>query len=601
MKKIYKYLLLTMLTMGTLFYSCETTELELITSPNALSPELADPEFMLNRIQMEFVRTITIFNNESADLARIDYMFGRNYFSNLGQTTLNGVWRNLYADMFPDIAAIEALHSSDNDLSLHLGISKTLQAYLLMQMVDFLGDIVYTQANNPVEFPNPELDDDQAVYTSALGLLDQAAGFLNNSSGSQIPLDLFYGNDTSKWLKLVNTLRMRANLTVGNYAAVLSQSNVIDDTADDFEFSYGTNELQPDTRHPDYEADYRADGANIYQSSWLVSLMVGPAGDEFAAFGLEDTTDPRRRYYFFRQNWRTPNNYGLLEDLLGLFGPVGDILVFSTGGDGQTLQCSIQDTPINLQFTPDEDIWCGLYLGYWIRHHGVDEGIPPDNFLRTAVGVYPAGGSFDGREDAFPYIGESISASFGQSVGLGKGGGGAGIEPIILASYVDFWRAEANLMLGNTAAASSNIEDGMTKSIAKVMSFGALDGSANMAEVPDATRVSGFIQSIIDQFDAADLTTAVDGTGFPVDKDKMDILGEQFFVAMFGGGGDAFNFIRRTGYPRTLSRNIEPNPGLFPRTFLYPGDEIGANPNVQQRTDLNTRVFWDQGVINPAN
>ena len=46
MKKMYKYLLLTMLAMGTLFYSCETTELEILVSPNALSPDQADPVFL---------------------------------------------------------------------------------------------------------------------------------------------------------------------------------------------------------------------------------------------------------------------------------------------------------------------------------------------------------------------------------------------------------------------------------------------------------------------------------------------------------------------------------------------------------------------------
>ena len=70
---------------------------------------------------------------------------------------------------------------------------------------------------------------------------------------------------------------------------------------------------------------------------------------------------------------------------------------------------------------------------------------------------------------------------------------------------------------------------------------------------------------------------------------------------MYGGGADAFNFIRRTGYPRTLARNIDPNPGLFPRTLLYPSSEVNANPNVSQRQDNATQVFWDSGVTNPAN
>ena len=64
----------------------------------------------------------------------------------------------------------------------------------------------------------------------------------------------------------------------------------------------------------------------------------------------------------------------LIEDVLGLFGPAGGVLIFNAAGDGETLSCSLQDTPVHLQFTPDEDIWCSLPLGYWGRTHGNDEG-----------------------------------------------------------------------------------------------------------------------------------------------------------------------------------------------------------------------------------
>ena len=42
MKRIFKYLMMTVLAAGTMFYSCETTELEDLASPNALSADLAD-------------------------------------------------------------------------------------------------------------------------------------------------------------------------------------------------------------------------------------------------------------------------------------------------------------------------------------------------------------------------------------------------------------------------------------------------------------------------------------------------------------------------------------------------------------------------------
>jgi len=597
MKKIYKYLLLTMLTSGTLFYSCETIELEQLASPNALSPAQADVDLLLNNIQMSYMGAMSSFNNLGGDLGRTDYMFGRNYFNNYGSGTVSGPWNSLYTSILPDISAIEGQHSAGNDLSYHLGVSKLMQGHLMMMLVDNLGDIVYTQANNPTEFPTPTLDNDQEVYTAAIALIDEALGYLNSVTTSGSALDLFYDGDISKWIKLGNTIKMRANLTVGNYAAVISASNVISSTADDFEFKYGTNILQPDNRHPDYNSDYRSDGANVYMSNWLMDLMVSQYGD----VGGAGHTDPRRRYYWVRQNWRTPGSYALYEDVDGRFGDAGNIYISNGDGDGQTLQCSLQAAPSHIEFTPDEEFWCSVKLGYWGRSHGNDEGTPPDGFLRTASGVYPAGGMFDGRADAFPYVGESISGTYGQKVGLGKGGGGKGIQPIILASYVEFWRAEANLLSGNDGAAATNMENAMTMSIAKVQSFGALDGAADFSQAPDATTVSDFIADIVAEFNAADLTTAVDGNGYPVEKDKMDILGEQFFVAMYGGAADSFNFIRRTGYPRTMARSLEGNPGSFPRSVLYPGGEIQTNPNIQQRTDLNTLVFWDSGTTNPAN
>jgi len=600
MKKLYKFLLISVLSSVTLFYSCDTVELEQLTSPNALSPEQADPDLLLNSIQLSYKNTQRTFQSVSADLGRINYMFGRNYLENYGDGTLNFVWTSFYSNNLPNLQAIAKidLANPDVDLSFHLGMAKTLQAHTLMQLVDFLGDVPFSEAGNPTEFPKPTVDDDATVYEAAIAMLAEAKAHFAGNPDIGTGTDLYYDGDASKWTKLVNTLEMRANLTTKNYLAVTTATGVIENTEDDFQFNYGTNVLSPDTRHPDYAADYTSSGANIYQSNWLMTLMIGGLDPE----ANSGSPDPRRRYYFYRQNWRTPGNISYIEDVEDRFGGgAGEIYGFTANGDGETLSCSLQNTPTHLQFTPDENLWCSLPLGYWGRVHGNDEGTPPDNFTRTAVGVYPAGGSFDFRADAFPFVGVSISATFGQAVGLGNGGAGAGIDPIYLASYVDFMKAEANLALGNTDVAADHFEAGMTKSITKVQAFGALDGAADKSQAPDAATIADFIADKVAEFNSATTTTALDGTGFPTAKDKMDLLGEQYFVAMYGGAGDAFNFIRRTGYPRTLSRSIDPNPGTFPRTVLYPSVEVSANGNILQRTDLNTTVFWDTGVVNPAN
>ncbi|MBT8272058.1 MAG: SusD/RagB family nutrient-binding outer membrane lipoprotein, partial [Bacteroidia bacterium] len=188
--------------------------------------------------------------------------------------------------------------------------------------------------------------------------------------------------------------------------------------------------------------------------------------------------------------------------------------------------------------------------------------------------IYPAGGEFD--DDAFG------------NVGLGTGAGGFGIEPIFLSSYVDFMRADAALSMNMAGQAATYLESAMTKSIAKVQSFGANDPDADLSFEPSSDDVAAYIANTVAAFNSAS------------GEDQWDVLGEQYFIAVFGGGTDAYNFYRRTGNPTTLQPNLEPNPGAFPRSFLYPSNEVIANPNIVQRTDNATQVFWDTNPAGPA-
>ena len=625
MKRIFKYLIMMVLASATMFYSCETMELEDLASPNSLSPDLADADLLLNNIQISFLSAMQDMQWNGASLGRISYMGGRVYYNNFGSGTISGAWYQLYASIMPDIAAIEGLNGEENLLAFHLGMSKAMAAHIMMGIVDSVGDIPWAEANNPTEYPSPSVSDDADVYAAALGMLDEAQGYLDAAGGGD---DMYYGGDASKWTKYVNTLRMRANLTTGNYSAALAQTNVIETAADDLQFNYGSQELQPDTRHPWYGSDYTTSGANIYQSSWLMDLMDGDQ-DEWmslwttwanSANYVQDgdahnhvaSEDPRRRSYFYRQTWITPGSNSLIfYNGYSYAWPVefgGD---FTSSANGETLQCSLQDQPFHLEFTPDGNFaplgsgvqigrWCGNFLGYWGRHHGNDEGTPPDNFTRTATGVYPVGGSYDNQPDVpdYGYWGSLGALPRGQ-VWQGNGGGGQGIWPIYLSSYVKFMKAEAALSSGDTGTAAMYFEQGVTESITKVLSFNSIDPDADSSQFPTSTKVAQFIVDRVAEFNAAPMTSTVGGPGnWPVEKDKMDVLGEQYFVAMYGGANDAWNFLRRTGHPRTLSRGLMDNTesGPFPRTGTYPSSEISANPSILQRQDNLTTVFWDSGT-----
>ena len=613
MKKVFKYLIMMVLASATMFYSCETMELEDLASPNSLSPDLADADLLLNNIQIAFLSAMQDMQWNGASLGRISYMGGRVYYNNFGSGTISGAWYQLYASIMPDIAAIEGLNGEENLLAFHLGMSKAMAAHIIMGIVDSVGDIPWAEANNPAEYPSPSVSDDALVYDAALAMLDEAQGYLDAAGGGD---DFYYGGDASKWTKYVNTLRMRANLTTGNYAAALAQTNVIETAADDLQFNYGSQELQPDTRHPWYAAGYQTSGANGYQSSWLMDLMDGETNDWYTTNvtdwtnGVDPINDPRRRYYFYRQTWLTPGNNSMIK----AFGAVY-MWPFDWGGDssnGETLQCSLQDQPFHLEFTADGDNafgegrWCSNFNGYWGRHHGNDEGTPPDGFTRTAVGVYPSGGSFDNLDDIHDYDSLGSLGAIGGTVGQvwqGNGGGGAGIWPIYLSSYVKFMKAEAALASGDAGSAAMYMEAGMNESITKVMGFSSVDAEADSSQFPTSGEVAAFVADVIAKFNAAPSSSALDGFGWPVEKDKMDILGEQYFVAMYGGANDAWNFMRRTGHPRTVSRGLMDNTesGPFPRTGTYPSSEISANPNILQRQDNNTLVFWDNGTTVISN
>ena len=118
MKKLYNILIVSLIVSTVGFYSCETVELENLASPNALSSEQADPDLLLNSIQLAYRNNQTTFNNNASGLARITVFGSRNYLQSLDGGTLNGVWSNVYSGMLPNYNAIVAINAANPDVCL---------------------------------------------------------------------------------------------------------------------------------------------------------------------------------------------------------------------------------------------------------------------------------------------------------------------------------------------------------------------------------------------------------------------------------------------------------------------------------------------------
>lgn len=567
MKKINNYIVFSLFATLTCLTGCETLELDITENPNALTDASANVDFFLNSIQEDFVRHLEGdanfdpndnfvsggntngdgLSNIGLELTRVDNLNGRQYLSAYQGSDFSDEWANAYTGILKDIRTMTPL-AEEADQGYHLGIAQFIEAYVISSMVDFFGDIPYGEAFEGVDNLNPSVDGGATVYEAAISLLDQAIANFQGSASSEPEYDLFYDNEYGLWVSAANTLKMKLYLqtrlvdasAINGFNAIIASGNYITDTDDDFEYKWGgSSASNPDTRHPRYGLNYQAAGAGDYMSNWLMNLM-------------NTTDDPRVRYYYYRQTPAVPGA--------------------GIAPDEEVLNCSLETAPqhyIDGGFT-----FCYLRDGYWGRDHGDTDGVPPDGFLRTTYGVYPYGGRFD--DDSF----EGISP--------GQGGAGAGITPITTATLVDFMIAEVAMAQNRPIDAVAAMEAGMRKSIAKAMSFGSLDSDADDSFAPSSGDVDTYVQDVVDAFDSADMAG------------KWDILGEQYLIAQFGMGVDCYNFYRRTGYPRTLQPNLEPDPGTFIRSMFYPTNAVNTNSNISQKPDQTQTVFWDNNTSAPV-
>lgn len=538
MKKILKSteLLIIIISMVA-FSSCETLELELREDPNALSISAANPDLLLNKIQTQFASTMHEFGTVGSEVSRLKWMFGRNYQDDAySASTFNGDWENSYQVILKNIQVMTPLAEAKG-LKKHIGIAQVIEAYTIVNLVDYFGDIPYSEALSTNNL-TPKLDAGKDVYAAALVLLDKAiVNFKATAPAS--PKDFYYNGNWTKWEKLANTIKLKIYIqtklvdatAISKFNAIIVTNNFIG-TGEDFEFQWGTSNANPDSRHPAYVANYTPSGVEAgYQANWLMQEMKNG----------KTVRDPRLRYYFYRQVSAVPVSE-------------------------QDLRCTVEPAPNH--YAAGNYVYCRIDAdqGYWGRDHGNDEGIPNDRAKRTAVGLYPAGGRFD--DNTYRAIN-----------GISFGALGGGITPIILASTVDFWRAEAALSTGGTGDAKALMLAGVTKNIAKVQGFITRDKTAITSFAPTATDVQAYITAVDARYTAA--------------SNKLDVVITEFFISLFGNGTDAYNAYRRTGLPRMIQPNIEEKVDGFIRSFLYPASVTGTNPNIKQKAKVTQRVFWD--------
>ncbi len=554
MKKI-KNNIIWLFAMVIVLSSCETTELDLLNDPNSPPPESIDVNFTLNSIELNFSEFFESTTSAGADAVRLEYMFDT-YEANFNNTNadLSGAWTTAYAGILKDVEAVIRLSDEGNDFFVQAGIARILRAYTLMTLVDYFGPVPLSEAlQGDVGLTFPTTDAPEDVYAAALQDLNDAIADFGKTTLNPPSTDLLYNVDLSKWTKLVNTLKLKyyLNLRLVNQALaateiqdLITEDDFISTPDDNFLWRAVSSNL-PQSRHQYYIDEYLAASTGDYISNYLMWTLAVEKGIE----------DPRLRYYVYRQVDAFPSDPATLDNEI------------SCWNDPRPSTYPPVDaiSPVPLPF-------CSLFGrgdGYWGRDHGDNQGIPPDNAKRATYGVYPAGGKFDDND--------------AEDIDPGDGLDGAGIWPIMTDSFVFFMRAEAALFLGTTDDARTMYENGIRASIANVTGF--LPNPGDFTNIPDSGDIDDYVDEALNLYDAA-----------ASDDDRMDVIGKEYWISLFGNGVEAYNLYRRTGAPNNLQPTLL-GTGSFPRSFLYPNVVVDRNPNIQQKPDLTVQTFWDN---NPA-
>lgn len=573
MKKTYKIMAMICVLFAL---SCDLDKD--LDNPNEVGLSTADPTLLMNGIQADLASFFErVAGHDNVLTTGVDQLVrhrvlsgGFNYPTSFSPQSQDFIWNDAYQKVLVNIEAMLPL-AEEKNLTTHVGVGKIIKAYVLMTLVDLYGDVPATEALKGSEgILNPVVDPGASVYAMAITLLDEARTELAKTgadAGAALGRDIFYNGNRTRWTALANSLELKAQLNMtaqpsmsaaaATRIATLLTSDLIDTDAEEFTYKYGTAAVPATSRHPYYQDTYRpvAGSAN----GWIGN---GFLKEVFNGLGVQD---PRWRYYFYRQ-------VGSLKQALSI--------------DPKSITClnanTAQPTGIPAHYTSFYNalgkplVFCAFDPGFYGRDHGNAEGRNPDAQVVTVPGVYPVGG----RVDTNP-TGAAGNPSYQGFTQLGQGANGAGILPIYMSFFTDFMKAEIAMRLNNDpAAAKTALLSGVNKSINRVRAF----GTALAQTLPAGLEPAQVIY-----------TSTLDAA-YEASTDKMQIIGSEYWKALWGNGLEAYNLYRRTSTPKDLQpmRTVPGTEGPFWRSIVYPAVYANLNANAPSNEGKATRkVFWD--------
>ncbi|WEK35810.1 MAG: SusD/RagB family nutrient-binding outer membrane lipoprotein [Candidatus Pseudobacter hemicellulosilyticus] len=215
---------------------------------------------------------------------------------NVTNTFQEGKWTGTYNVLF-DLEQVEQKAKAAGE-TFYQAAAMITKAHLFQFLVDIYGNVPYTQAFKPTEFPTPAYDDAQAIYTDLQAKLDEAITLMQGATVSTKATEIDVLNAGSKelWIKMANTIKLRLLIR-----ATQVNNNP---TAELAKIKANGGVLQT-TQSADINIGYLNDVSK--QSPFYATYGLLPSGEDANTFyranqysieSLKSNQDPRLRYFF---------------------------------------------------------------------------------------------------------------------------------------------------------------------------------------------------------------------------------------------------------------------------------------------------------------
>ncbi len=200
---------------GLMTASCEKW-LDVNTDPNnptAVTPDLVLPAaqyythtLMQRDRRINHIGNMIMYNwSQSDGFAWYPDEFKYNITSSFYQYIFNYTYSSA-------LKQYQILNNLGEGYNFYMGIAKIMKAYHFQLLVDFYGDIPYSEALGRSIEATPKYDDAQTIYEDLIVQLTEAISLINTSDDDlAVPGDddAMFGGDMDMWIQFANTVKLR--------------------------------------------------------------------------------------------------------------------------------------------------------------------------------------------------------------------------------------------------------------------------------------------------------------------------------------------------------------------------------------------------------